>query len=582
MTDAVSSIYLYVLSLLAGLAAYGLLLFRWGSESGILVATSVFGIVVALLIFARYILGVGISTEMRSQVEAEGGRTSISYLALIAVAGPVLIFGLGFLLYQRLDYPRGFDGSWHYLYTESLLISGTLPTYELGTLSAPFYQRGYHMTLGALVILSGLELDLILPLFNLLIYSTIPLAAWLLTYSVLRSQTAAGFATLSTLFLASLIVVRGGNYPMLMSIHFLALGLAMMARATVDTRGIDVKLLVALALLGLILFATHPIVAEMYALFGVGFLVFVVVYHLVGLRKLPQLRDVSTALLPLFSVLAGVLLYFLLYPTFFGDQIAFAINRFSNAALDDPLLASAVRTAVPEAIILYLPMFLLPPALVGVLWSFRGRRILILSMVSVAAILFFVQILPIAAREPYIVLLPLTLVAGIGLFELFRSYLSTGVRRRSIALAAFAVFVVLVSANNMAQVASNPVIGPRSYLSDQEIAFAQLLLDQGVVGRRVATLNNPSMARIGVLSGIEVLVGDIRYTSLEQYRDIYLLVTGQNCSVIGELSAKYGIDGVLLLTLWSSTPSIVNIFTGCFEDSRTLQDSGIIAILWGS
>lgn len=570
--DLVSSVYIYLLSFMVSLTVYGLLLFQWGSSIGVYYAFSIFSGGAIILAVVPHIFRLKREDDHQNPKE----RTSFwfSYPRLIGVLGSVLFFGLGFLIYQNLDYPRGFDGGWHFVHSESLLVLGTLPTYEVGTLSPPFYQRGYHMAVSALLIFIQSDVGSTLKFFNLILYSTLPLAAWFLTYVVARSKTVAGLASLSSLFLASLIIVRGGNYPMLMSLHFLALGLAFGLHVLRHKRTFDWKSLMLLPLVGLTIVATHPVTAEIYFLFGIGLLLF-------GFLSRIDRQHLSSALLPIYSLVMGVLLYFLLYPIFFNNQLSFALGKFSNTPINDPILASSIRTAMPEAVILFLPIFILPPVLVGILWAVRHRSLPVLSMVSVASTMVLIQILPVTGREPYILFFPMTLVAGIGLREILREHLDSIGAKTQAFVAVFLVFVVAVSGNTILQVASKPTIGPSSYLSNVEIEFASILLEEGIHGNRLATLNNPAMVRIGILSNNEVVVGDRRYTSLQHYRDIYFLLMEENCNVIWEVSAEYEINGLLLLGRWSATPTILENFDECYEDTTIIEHSGINLLLWG-
>lgn len=568
----VSRIYLYFVSFLISVSAFGLLLFAWGLENVVYVI-SVFATAIVLIVAVPRLTSSNRVLRKGIRERVKEGLSGFRPSQILIIVSAIFLFGLGFLAYQNEVYPRGWDAGRHYIYVESLLVQGTLPTFELGTLASPYYQRGYHMSVAALVLLGNAEISEVFGFFNLVLLSTLPLAAWFFSQAILNSKWTSSFAALSALLLGSVIIVRG-NYPMLMSFHFLVLGLGITLSFAMKQERVRWPMYVLLPVIGMEMMAIHPVMAEFYFLLGLGLLIFSFVSRRFA-------NHLTSALLPIYTLVLGALLYFLLYPDFFSSQVSFALNRISNAPPTDAFIQTAIRSAVAEALILFFPLLLLPPFLIGILSSLRLKSLPILSLASVALTLTFMQLLPLNGREPFLLFLPITLFSSIGLAHIFRAHMRSKKRLSRFLLASFVAFVLLFSANHILYVASDPVFGRTSYLSDTEIEFAAILEGQNISGSRFATLINPAMIRVGILSGNIIVVGDQRFYTLKEFREIYFLIFEDECQSIQTVSAQYGIDGILLTTRWRRTPDILENYSQCFEEADVIEHSDIILLYWG-
>lgn len=567
--DLVTTTYFVLASVLITLAAYGLLLFRWRSDAEWAIPSGT--LIVSTLITFHFVTVVRKDPDRVESPREEGGKVRVSGPGAIVVLVPVLVFGLGYLLYQNEPYPRGFDGAWHYVRVESLFALGTLPSLELGTLTGPFYQRGYHMAIGALVF-DPSHLETGMKLWNLFLISTYPLAAWTFAKLATGSRLIGAIASFASLFLAGQIILQGG-YPMVMSFHFLAFGLTITV-CSVKKRASPVRLLLALfPIYGMAFVAVHPVTAQIYLLFALGILLFVLIA-----------RSGKGALLaslgPFYALLSGTALYALVYPDLLSGQLLlFGVRLSAPESINFVLSSPPVRTAVVETLILFFSPFLVPVILIGVIEALRTHHLPVLAVSSVGATMAFMQVLPLNGREPYFLFLPISLLSAWGIETLFfRGHVASDRLRvtGTLLLGGF----VLFSSLSVAHTGLNPKIGPESYLGAGETEFARLLVSNGLTGSRFLTLNNPAMVRIAVLSGNHAIVGDSRYFDLPEYREAYFLFMEEDCNAILEGTSAMQTSGVLLSTQWAFHEIVLGTFGECFATHRMLSSGGFVVLYW--
>lgn len=280
-------------------------------------------------------------------------------------------------------------------------------------------------------------------------------------------------------------------------------------------------------------------------------------------------------------LLTGLIAYWLIYPDLVNGQLLLIQARAIDSSAVSFLISSPVRTAIEETFILFFTPVLLPLILIGIVRIFRDRLFYIIGIVSVAATLTFMQVLALDGREPYFLFLPLTLLSALGLRDLFFN-LKANVRSHVRALGKALVLGFLVySLLAVTYIASNPKFGLDTYVSREEVAFADLLISIDLRNNRFITLNDPGIVRIGVLSDNHVVVGDSRYFDLTEYRQVYFLIFETDCEVILDETTVLGVNGLFLRTEWAFGEQILETYRGCFASASAIEAFGLMLVYWG-
>lgn len=465
-----------------------------------------------------------------------------------------IIFSLSYLLYQNQGFPRGHDGSMHYVRLMQLISSGDIGLSEIGTPIAPYYPRGYHFSLGVFTHISGVNPTLSLVAFNTLIFSLLSIVIFSFSYTVIKEKKAASLSSICFLLVARVFLIQG-SYPMVFSLYFFAAILVLIDRILKNEPMHKLEWVYFwLVLVGVI--STHIISTEITLLFIFSIVLFFCITE-IDIRELRIKLKVFMG--AVFIGILAVLFLVLVNPMFMIGQLEFAIiHSTAPAAPVDLINELTYRSALSEFAILFVSFAIAPFFVIGFIHAVQEKMKSMIAISAIAAILVLAQIISLNGREPYILFFPMLALAGLGMMGLMNNLSKS--KMGKLLVINFILVTLVFSSINLVYISQNPMIGGYVPLSDADLAYCNFLNENKVNGEIIASINNPTALLIQSITNNSILCGDSRYYDIESFQDIALIFSeNRSINIVNDVVEKWKITAVFLKTGWGNN-------TGIFSD----------------
>jgi len=478
-----------------------------------------------------------------------------------------LICFICYLGYENQPFPRGHDGSNHYIMITQLLNLGNTPSTEIGVMIRPFYYRGYHFAVAIFTLLSNVNVMTTLRLFNATMFSFLAITIYTFTDLFFHNKKSATLSSFAFLLISKPFETQG-TYPMILTLSYIGI-LLIICQYIFEIKKFDVKHLIYFWLILTSLIVSHLICMQIFLFFLAGIIIFDLVYEL----KLDKVYIyVKFAFFLIIISFFSLIYYYGTQPNLFKGQLEFIFLRSTNfTSTNDLMHVLTFRTAVKEFLILFLTPYLIPFFIYGFIIALKKEKINLIAIASVAVTLLFAHILPIRGREPEILFYPFLSSVGVGIEQIIIKIKRNAKNLRNIA-SMYMIISSIFCTTQLAYVSSFPKIGAWIPLSEDNLRFCKLLNNKKIKNEIIAALSDPSARLIEAITDNKILIGDSRWHDIQSFEDIYKIFSSDTASHdVKLIIQKYNLSGIYVENDWINANNTIRKIVEAYPNCKIIS-----------